>query len=201
MNNKKRSNIRLETIIIFLIAICMIFLIDFTHDKLNDFAKVEQEALLINHDPSNPVHNQLAQEIIKYRPGVYKMIEIYKPNMEIMMTLQFENNAKYHTNLNEYPELTELFLKNKEGHTQLTIDNELEDIYFKWIDDASMDKYLILIYTSRHQVQDLYIFDFVCYMVLLLIFFLLIRIHISGYGDKIKQYKDKSDDIRNRLMR
>lgn len=200
MNNKKRSGMRIETIIIFIIAACMIFLIDFTHDKLNDFARLEQEALLVNHDPSNPVHEELAKEIMQYRPGAYKMIEIYKPNLEIMMTLQFMQDEKYETNLNDHPDLVELFYENEEGHTQLMIGDKEEDIYFRWTDGANGEKYLIVVYSSRHPVKNLGVFTFVCYMVLLLVFVLLIRLHISHYNDKIKQYKTMSDDVRNRVL-
>lgn len=200
-NQKRRSNTRIETIIIILIALCMIFLIDFNHDKLNDFARLEQEALLINHDPANPIHQQLAEEIIQYRPGAYKMIEIYSPNFELLMTLQFMKKSNYETNLASHPELVELFYTNDEGHTELTIDDNKEDIYFKWTEGTNKEKYLVVIYSSRKPVKNLWVFSFVCYIVLLLIFFLLLRLHMRNYIDRVRQYQSTSDEIRNRLRR
>lgn len=200
MNNPKRdSSMRIDTVIIFLVAACMIFLIDFTHDKLHEFDRLEQEALLVNHDPSNPIHEDLAKEIVQYRPGAYKMIEIYTPDFEIMMTLQFSNSDEYSTDLSKHPDLMELFYTHEEGHTQLTVNDKLEDIYFRWTEGANDNKYLIIIYASRAPVKNLAIFDFVCYIVLLLMFMLLFRLRMKQYREKIKQYKSIQDDVRSRI--
>lgn len=202
MNKKRRRSSfrRIETIIIIVIAGCMIFLMDFTHNKLNEFARLEQEALLITHDPSNPVHNELAEEILEYRPEAYKMIEIYTKDFDIMMTLHFTEDKIAKSDLRDYPELMELFYTHEEGHTQLSIGDKKEDIYFRWTPGADGQKYLIIIYASRHPVKNLGVFDFVCYSVLLMVFLLLIILHISHYKDKVKQYQTMSEDVRNRLM-
>lgn len=199
MNKKDRRAFRVETLIIIIIAICMVFLINFTHEKLNDFARLEQEALLVNHDPSNPIHDKLAKEIMQYRPDAYKMIEIYKPDFSILMTLQFIPGANYETNLKDHPELIELFYNNEEGHTQIKIGDKEEDVYFRWTSGENNDKYLIVIYASRRPVRNMWMFTFVCYMVLLLIFALLIRLRMTHYNDKISQYKSISDDLKSRL--
>lgn len=198
-NPKKDNSTRIDTVIIFLVAACMIFLIDFAHDKLHEFDRMEQEALLVNHNPSNPIHEDLAKEIIQYRPGAYKMIEIYTPDFEIMMTLQFAKSDEYSTDLSQYPDLVELFYTHDEGHTQITVNDKIEDIYFRWTEGANNNKYLIIVYASRAPVKNLAIFDFVCYIVLLLMFMLLFRLRMKQYREKIKQYKDIQDDVRNRI--
>lgn len=202
MNNKrKRSNIRIETIIVLIIATCMIFLMNFMQEKLSDFAQLEQETLLINHDPNNPIHAELAKKIIQYRPGPYKMIEIYTSDLEIMMTLQFDQTVKYDTDIKKYPELIDLFQKNLEGHTQLIFGEKEEDIYFKWTEGENGNKYLIVVYASRHPVKNLWTFNFICYIVLILVFFLLIRLHMGSFNEKINQYKKMSDDVHSRVRR
>lgn len=198
-NPKKNSKMRFDTIIIFLVAACMIFLIDFTHGKFHEFDRLEQEALLVNHDPNNPVHEDLAKEILQYRPGVYKMIEIYKPNFEIMMTLQFATSDDYSTDLKQYPDLIELFYTHEEGHTSLTINEKEEDIYFKWTEGSTGEKYLIIVYASRVPVKNLAVFDFVCYMVLILMFILLIRIRMKHFNEQVKHYRAIQDDVRSRI--
>lgn len=203
MNNKnKNSSFRLETLIIILIAGCMIFLVDFTNNKINEFSRLEEEAMLVNHDPSNPIHEQLAQEIIEYRPDTYKMIEIYTEDFEIMMTLQFIESGLKNIDLDDYPDLIDLFKDNEEGHTQLLFgeENEIkEDIYFKWVKASDNNKYLMIVYSSRHPVQNIWIFNFVCYLVLLLVFLLLLRIHLKNYKEKVQQYEQLSDDLKKRL--
>lgn len=196
---KRHSSMAVETLTIIIIAMCMIFLIDFNHDKLNDFARLEQEALLVNHDPENPIHQELAKEIVQYRPGAYKMIEIYSKDFKLLMTLQFMPDVDYETNLAEHKDLVELFYTHKEGHTQLIVDEKEEDIYFRWTPGTDGDKYLIVIYSSRHPVKNLGVFSFVCYMVLFLVCFLLLRLHMKNYSDKIRQYQNSSDDLRSRL--
>lgn len=201
MNNKKNSSFKIETLIIILIAGCMIFLVDFTNNKINEFSRLEEEIMLVNHDPSNPIHEQLAQEIIEYRPDTYKMIEIYTEDFDIMMTLQFIETGLKNINLDEYPDLIELFNEHEEGHTQLSFsDNEVkEDIYFKWVKASDNNKYLMIVYSSRHPVQNIWIFNFVCYIVLLLIFILLLRMHLKNYKDKVQQYEQLSNDLKKRL--
>lgn len=201
MNNKKNSSFKIETLIIILIAGCMIFLVDFTNNKINEFSRLEEEIMLVNHDPENPIHEQLAQEIIEYRPDTYKMIEIYTEDFDIMMTLQFIETGLKNINLDEYPDLIELFNEHEEGHTQLSFsDNEVkEDIYFKWVKASDNNKYLMIVYSSRHPVQNIWIFNFVCYIVLLLIFILLLRMHLKNYKDKVQQYEQLSNDLKKRL--
>lgn len=202
MNNKKNSSFKIETIIIILIAGCMIFLVDFTNNKIDEFSRLEEEAMLVNHDPSNPIHEQLAQEIIEYRPDTYKMIEIYTEDFEIMMTLQFIESGLKNIDLDDYPDLVDLFNNNEEGHTELFFgeNNEIkEDIYFKWVKASDNNKYLMIVYSSIHPVQNIWIFNFVCYLVLLLVFLLLLRMHLKNYKEKVQQYEQLSDDLKKRL--
>lgn len=202
-NNKRRAGFRIETIIIILIAGCMIFLIDFTNNKLDQFSRLEEEAMLINHDPNNIIHEQLAEELLEYRPDSYKMIEIYTDEFDLMMTLQFITANSRSLNLHAHPELIDLFKNNAEGHTTLLFGNNdeiKEDVYFKWVTGSDENKYLMIVYSSRHPVQNIWIFNFVCYMVLLLVFVLLLYIRLKNYKDKIQQYEQLSNDVRNHII-
>lgn len=208
MNNKRsskkiRRNNTIETLIVILIAGCMVFLINFTNNKLAEFAQLEQEAILINQDPNNPVYDQLASEIIEYRACCpYKMIEVYTSNFDLMMTLQFINKEIETVNLHDYSELIEILSSHQEGQTSIMTGNDKDvkqDIYFKWISGSDGQKYLIITYSYYHPVDNLWVFNFVGYLVIVLVFGLLILLRIRRYSDKINQYQSLSNDVRKSI--
>lgn len=206
MNNKKSRVIKhLETFIVILIAGCMIFLINFTNTKLEQFTALEEEVILINHNPADPIHNQLAQEIVAYRPDTYKMIEIYTEEFNILMSLQFMETEVPDRCIENYPELVELFSLNNEGHTDFMYTdregNEIkQDIYFKWVTASDNERYLIITYSMYHPVDNLWVFNFIAYTVIILVFLLLISIKVVSYNEKIKQYESVSKSVRSRII-
>lgn len=208
MNNNrsksKRRNNNIETLIVILIAGCMVFLINFTNSKLAEFARLEQEAILINQDPENPVYNQLASEIIKYRGCCpYKMVEVYTEDFDLMMTLQFiDKETEPLTNLHNYSDLIELFSSHQEGQTSIMTGDDKDvkqDIYFKWVPGTDGQRYLIITYSFYHPVDNLWVFNFIGYLVIVLVFALLIMLRIRRYNDKIQQYQSLSNDVRKSI--
>lgn len=202
--NKKSIKIykfNIERAIVLIIALCMIFLINFANTKLNEIAISEREALLMKHDPINPIHNELAQKIREFRPDVCKMIEVYSDEFDQLFSVQFkENTLTINNNLSDYAELVELFKTNKEGHTNIEIDDNEEDIYFQWVDTSEGKHYLIIIYMSKPIVENLWVFEFVCYLILVLVFVLIIRLHMIQQQDKIRYYQTISNETRRKLM-
>lgn len=196
----KKTIFTLESFIILLIASGMIFLINFANSKLNEIFISEQEALLINNVPSNPIHKQLGEEIQYFRPEACKMIEVFSSEFIPEFTVQFDTTSQIPENsIKDYPDLLELFKANSEGHTSITIDDKEEDVYFKWVTTSTNEYYLVIIYMSRHKVENLWVFNFVCYLILILVFILLIRLHIIRHNDHIQYYRSLSDNVRSRL--
>lgn len=196
----KKTIFTLESFIILLIASGMIFLINFANSKLNEIFISEQEALLINHVPSNPIHKQLGEEIQYFRPEACKMIEVFSSEFIPEFTVQFDTTSQIPENsIKDYPDLLELFKANSEGHTSITIDDKEEDVYFKWVTTSTNEYYLVIIYMSRSKVENLWVFNFVCYLILILVFILLIRLHIIHHNDHIQYYRSLSDNVRSRL--
>lgn len=200
MNQRKLSKITFEVAIIILIAICMIILIIFSNNKLDEVITSDREALLMKHDPDNPIHQDLAEEIIDFRPDACKMIEVYSEKFESLFKVHFKTNHDHKDNLLDYKDLVRLFKNNKEGHTTITVGDEEEDVYFRWTKTANDEMCLVVIYMSRPIVKNLWVFSALCYTILLLIFILLIRILIKYHNDKIRIYQITSQEIRNRIL-
>lgn len=179
----------LETVTTLAIAACMIFLINFANAKMEEVIISNQESLLINHDPTNPIHEELANEIVKFRPGACKMIDVYGEDLEPLFTVQFYDKNTGHAELKDFPDLVELLKNNVEGHTEISIDGYDENVYFRWSETSRGEHYLVMVYMSQPEVSNLWVFSFVCYMILILVFFLLIRIHIIQHNEQIKVYK------------
>lgn len=200
-HKKKRFRLNIEVVIIFAIAACVIFLINFADSKLNEVILSDQEALLIRHDPDNPVHEDLAKQIIEFRPDACKMVEVFTKDFDPMFRIQFkEDDILDDTRITDYPDLMEVFMNNKEGHTNLVIDDYEEDVYFQWTELSTGEVYLVIIYMSRPVVHNLWVFSFVCYLILILIGVLLIRVNLQSHSEKIRFYQmisnDRSDQIK-----
>lgn len=194
--------LRIQVAIIFLITALMIFLIVFSTNKMDQILDIEQEALLMSHDPNSPIHHELAKEIIKFRPDVCKMIEAYSKDLVPLFKVQFlKENDDLDNDITKYPELMELLVSNTEGHTSITIDDKDEDVYFRWTESATGEPYLVIIYMSRPVVENLWVFSFICYMILFLIFILLMISLLSAYNKDVRYYHSLSREVQSRIMR
>ena len=160
-----------EIAITLAIAACMIFLINFANAKMEEITISNKESLLINHDPTNPIHEELAGEIVKFKPGACKLID--------------------------FPDLVNLLRNNAEGHTEVTINGIDENVYFRWSETSRGEHYLVMVYMSQPVVNNLWVFPFVCYMILIMIFILLIRIHIIQHNEKIQYYNALANSRRD----
>ena len=200
MNNKKRSIIKIETLIIIAITGCIIFLNNFTTSKLSELENAAMEAMFIKDGLEYNDSEQLAEEIIKYHPDSCKMIEIYDETFNMIFSLQFDEAHKIHNNdINNHPELVKLLTDNHEGQTEITIDKYNEDIYFQWVTNNRDEKRLVIVYSTKPVVEGIWVFSFVCYLILVLMFALLIILHTKNYNEKINQYHKTSIDFRNEV--
>lgn len=198
----KRIYMYIEIIIILAIAVCLLILINFSDGKFEEVQGLTQEAMLVEHDPDNPVHDELAREIMEYRPNSYKMIEIYSEDFERIMKVQFQEDDEYVDQpITDYPDLIKLFRSHQDGHTSITVDGMDEDIYFRW-SELGDDGYqcLMIIYISRHVVENTWVFHMICYIILILVFILLIILLLQQYRDKVEYYENISMNVNDRLL-
>lgn len=200
-NINKHPIFNVEMMILVVIAALMIFLINFANTKLNEVVSVDREALLMNADPESPISDDLAKEIVDFRPESCKMIELFSKDFELIFRVQFregDENRSYE-NIENHKELMDLFLNNKEGHTNIIVDGEEEDIYFRWTVTTSGEPSLMIIYMARPVVKNLWVFSFVCYIILILIFTLVIMMKYRLHRQLLKEYENLQINIKNRV--
>lgn len=202
MSNKSRSIFNIETIIILLIAGCMLFLDAFTTNKLNELENAGTEALFIRQDLPYDDDNELAEEILKYRPDTCKMIEMYSDDFELLFSVQFRNteDEDYMKNdIHNYPELIDLLKNSEEGETTIEINEYEEVIYFQWVTNDRDEDRLMIVYSSKPIVGNIWTFKLVCYLVMMLVFALLIVMYTKNYRDKIREYRNTSRYVRTKV--
>ena len=194
MSNKKRSIFNVDTLIIIAIACCIVFLNTFTTNKLFELERAASEAMFIKDGLEYMESEQLGEEIIKYHPNYCKMIEIYDDKLSLLFSLQFDESYIIRdNNINDYSKLVELLNSNEEGQTSININGYDQDVYFQWVVNNKDEKRLVMVYSTKPTVEGIWVFSFVCYLILVLVFVLLIRIHTKNYNEKIKEYKKISE--------
>lgn len=200
-NINKHPIFNVEMLILVVIAALMIFLINFANAKFNEVVSVDREALLMNANPESPISDDLAKEIVDFRPESCKMIELFSKDFELIFRVQFregDENRSYE-NIENHKELMDLFLNNKEGHTNIIVDGEEEDIYFRWTVTNTGEPSLMIIYMARPVVKNLWVFSFVCYIILILIFALVIMMKYRLHRQLLKEYENLQINIKNRV--
>lgn len=202
LKNYKKHKYSLDYAVLFLISISLIFLMFFTEFKLNEVITSDREALLMEHDADNPVHLQLAEEIVKYRSDACKMIEVYSDKYEPIISVQFRKNiSNVKSKITDYNELIELFENNPDGHTEVTIGDEIEDIYFRWTYTTTGEKCLFLIYMSRPIVENLCIIRITCLFIMILVVGLVIRTRLHDYDQSLKSLQKSSIEVQNAIFK
>lgn len=195
--SNKKHLITIETIIIIAIAGCMLFLNFFTSNKLEQLERAGDEALFIRQDLPYSEDKELSEEILQYRPDSFKMIEMYSEDFELLLSISFRDENTPDNDINNYPELINLLKSNQYGETVISIDGYEEAVHFQWVTNNRNEKRLMIIYSSKPEVANIWVFNLVCYIVIVLVFLLLIRMHIRRYHEKINEYKSKTDSIRD----
>lgn len=203
MKNKKLKSIfNIETIIILIIAACVLFLNVFTANKIYELQRVGTEAMFIMDGLEYANSEELGSEIVKYRPDSYKMIEVYDESYELLFSLQFDQNYKvYNNDIYNHKNLLYLLENSEKGQTTISNGEYDEQVYFQWMTNNRGEKRLVIVYSTKEIVGNIWMFSFVCYIILILIFILLIRLHSKNYKDKVDQYKRTSYNFRDEVNR
>lgn len=202
-NNQKHNKIdyRIDISIVFAIMACLIFLVYFANAKFNEIAASDREALLIEHDQSNPIHNQLADSILEFRPDACKMIEVYSETYEPIFRVQFkEDDMHMQRPLSDYPDLMKLFDENEDGHTEVIIDDTDEDIYFRWTMTTTGERCLFIIYMSRPIIKNLWVFTVVCCLVMVLVGILFLRLYMRMHANNILRFEEASKSVQDAIL-
>ena len=191
---KNDNSMRVEIIIMIIIAICIVFLISFTNSKFEEFDQREEAMVLMHPNQEANIDEDLAKNILAFRPDACKLIELYDENFQSVFKVTFtddSNDSKY-SDLTEYPELMNLFIASPQGHTSFEIDDNTEDIVYEWTESSDGNQYLLIVYMSRPIVRNTWIFSFVCYLILILVFTLIARMMFRQNRVRIKHYESLS---------
>ena len=199
---KRTLSVSIETIIILAIAACILFINTYTVKKLNELEATGKSAIFVRDDLQIIEDEALTEEIKDYIPEAYKMIELYDENLDLLFQAQFNDpNEGYisKNDIKQYKNLTDLLFKEEEGQTAITIGDKEQNVYFRWVTNTRDEKRLLIVYSSINKVAGLWVFSLVCYITLILVFVLLIRLHSKSYHEKIKQYNDLTKSLKMQL--
>lgn len=187
----------IETLIILVIAACMIFLNIFTVTKLNELESAEHEAVFLMDNVDFNDKEEFTEEIQNYLTGSYKMIELYDQDLELIFQIQFSDKYIEIDDIKQHTDLVNIIKNNKEGQTEITVDDMEQEVYFKWVTNNSGETRLLMVYSAIKIVKGIWLFSFICWMVMILIFVLLIRLHSRSYQDRIDEYRKMTFNLRD----
>lgn len=209
---KKQSNFKLfEIILVVLIAICMMFLIQVSKNKIGRLVSERDPIITESATVDTELSLQLSEIFKTFKPVSCTMIESYDKDFNQLLRICFHsecylddgtiNHICSPIDIKDHPLLKDILSKNMEGTTQISIGDKEENIYFRWIADANHDMTLTLVYLSRPEmVGELWLIELLCYIVLILVCVLVIRLLFFQKRQMISEYKISSDRLRRHLI-
>lgn len=210
-SNNGKSGIKyftFETIIIILIAICVVAMINLSNYKINELFASHQELLLSKDTGDSALNEELANGIMQFRPDLCKMIELYSLDFQQILKLEFTKQTEENPcdrrvterTIKDYPELMKLLIHNPEGHTTIRTEDEEEDVYFKHIALSNGQQCIMIIYMTKSVVKNLWVINFLGYFILILVFVLLIYSYHQRQVEAIKYYKTLSKHVQDKMI-
>ena len=197
----RNHSMEIDMVIVVLMAVCIIGMITISNYKLEEIFDSHQESLLVRDISGDDISDEFAEQIVRFRPDMCKMIEVYSADMELTLRMQFTESHTHDDHLDAYPELVDLFRSHKEGHTVITTDDEEEDIYFRWEPmRTNGEECLTIVYMTRPIVKNLWVVPLLGYTVLILAFVLLIHMKIVQHDEKIKMYQYVTKEMQDQLL-
>jgi len=184
-----------EMLIIVAIAGCLLFVNTFTVTKINEMESARSNAVFLMDEIEFPEQEEFTEELQGYLKDSYKMIELYDDNFDLLFQIQFNDDYLSKADIKTEPELISLLKRNKEGQASIVVNEDEEDVYFKWITNNNGEERLLMVYSAIKNVKGLWLFSFTCWMIMILIFVLVIRLHTKSYEDKIVQYKSITNNF------
>lgn len=198
---KNTDNVKIEIFLVILIALCMLTLINVSNSKVNEIL-ASNNSILLRQNPDTQIEGLLSKEMLMYKTEACTMMETFDSNYNLIGRIEFvDDHHNHHTpDIKKYPALQSLFNQYPEGHARIQIDDCEEDIYFRWTDTDSGRHILAVIYIARPIVKNLWMIPFICYLILILIFILIIRLRMSCQKDRICFYHKTAVRVQNRML-
>ena len=199
-NPKPKYDRLFETGIIIVIACCVIFLNVFTTSKFTALKEAAQDSVFVMDDIPISEDDEFVEQVRSYLSDTYKMIELYDENFDLIFRVQFEEDDQYQPNdIKEYKDIISRIQNTPEGQSRLIVGNSEQNFYYKWVENDRGEIRLLIVYSKVAMVQNLWVFNLVSYLIMILIFILLIKMHIHRYQDKISHYEEVTNNIASAL--
>lgn len=187
----RKHDYLIDLAIVIIIAICMIFLNVFLSIKLDELNNASRDAIFIKDNIEDIDSEEIKEEIKDYLPSSCQMIELYDDNFNLIFQVQFADDVdiEHKNDLRDHKNLINHIQSNQEGQTSFMIGDNEQDIYYKWLTNERGENRLILVYSDITNVKYLWIIPFICYLVIILVFALLIRMKMKLMAIKCSQYE------------
>ena len=199
MKHRKHVGLYIQTMLIIIIAISLLFLTRFTNNKLRELESSSKEAMMLNENLMSSNKEELSKQLMTYRPEAYKRVEIYDENFNLIFSIILDN-YNVAMNIKEYPQLMNELKTKSEGQATFEQNNYEANIYFKWNNDEGK-KMLYIIYTRRSLVKDLWLFNFIAGGIMCLILILFLLNHFIIYKLSNSYYSLLLSDMKNNSSR
>jgi len=164
--------------------------------KIGEFRMSRVDAMFIPEDIENFQTEGLIEEILKYKPELGNEIEFFNENL--MGTLRIRVSDEIievqHEDLTQFEELVDILNDGHEGYDTVVIDGVEYHVFFMWFDRNGVQQ-LMMVYGNYVIVNDIWIFSFVCYAVVVLAFIILIRSKLRDQNERIQEYNKLSQQI------
>ena len=198
-NHKIKLTFPIEAAIIILIGIGMIFLNQYTESLFDKLYQAGQSAVFIKDDIVFDNEQEFAEQLTEYLPSTYKMIELYDDNLDLLFQIQFNDDIKETEDIHSHPNFMKFLSAHEEGQTNIDMDGTTQNAYFKWIYNTRGEHRLLIVYSSIENVQGIWVFHLISYLIIALVFILLLSLRIRAHNDKIRAYKTMISDELNEL--
>lgn len=204
---KKSKFFTFDTVIITLIAICIIFMINLADYKINEifesyrYMPLSEDVLLEEFESSD--------EVVDFIPEMCRMVEAYDitegNQLEQILKIDFvtnEDSPVYNTSIFDYPDIIESINNESEGFSIVQIEDEEAAIYFrKVVLTSNSEERIIVLYMSRPNIKYIWLIDLIGYIILVLVLILLLHQMYEKQKVTLRYYNAMANNVRDTISK
>lgn len=204
---KKSKFFTFDTVIITLIAICIIFMINLADYKINEifesyrYMPLSEDVLLEEFESSD--------EVVDFIPEMCRMVEAYDitegNQLEQILKIDFvtnEDSPVYNTSIFDYPDIIESINIENEGFSIVQIEDEEAAIYFrKVVLTSNSEERIIVLYMSRPNIKYIWLIDLIGYIILVLVLILLLHQMYEKQKVTLRYYNAMANNVRDTISK
>ena len=193
----KRIVNKIEVVLVAVIVVS-IFLLTHTIDSKFRTTTITHN-VLTSETQSN---DMFIKEPFSYNLDIVTEVEVYDARMVRLSKNVFKDN--HHSvsieDLDNSYELFDIIRKNPHGHIDIVLpDGSSENVYFRWGYDEHGTRELLVVYNAGNIVPGLWMLNFLCYLILVFVFGLVILHKLHTQEIYIKDYQDTQNRVQERM--